>query len=168
MRDTKKWPQGQRTNGQSPHPPHATTETVGDWGFKINKEENQTSFSALTGKEYLTITSPSESSIQALRERIGDLEDAFRSATGYGLDSLTQSEARYRANFKPLDKLRSRILEEGRKGGSGRGAEIRQDSVSGEVSFSIAPENTIKRFYVLPPVVSDGEVIPFRKMDGTK
>lgn len=75
---------------------------------------------ALTGKQYSAILTPSNSTLAALREKYGDLENDFILATGYGFDSLTESEARYLTNFKPPHIVRDRILEEGRRGSSDR------------------------------------------------
>lgn len=72
---------------------------------------------ALTGKRYSAKMQPSPETIKALRDKHGDLEEAFRAATGYGFDALTESEARYLANFKPADAVRDRILAEGRRRG---------------------------------------------------
>lgn len=72
---------------------------------------------ALTGKQYSARIQPSPETIKALRDKHGDLEDTFRSATGYGFDALTESEARYLANFKPAGAVRDRILAEGRRRG---------------------------------------------------
>lgn len=47
------------------------------------------------------------------------MENEFIKATGYEFDQLTQSEARYLANFKPAITVRNRILEAGSKGQSG-------------------------------------------------
>lgn len=70
---------------------------------------------ALTGKQYSATITPSDKSLQQLREKHGDLETDFRAATGYGFDALTQSEARYLANYEPAQRLRDRIAAEGRR-----------------------------------------------------
>lgn len=64
---------------------------------------------ALTGKQYSAKLRPSDEILAKLREKHGDLENDFRIATGYGFDSLTESEARYLANFKPAVAVRDRI-----------------------------------------------------------
>ncbi|WP_315128084.1 PLxRFG domain-containing protein [Comamonas antarctica] len=71
---------------------------------------------ALTGKQYSATIQPSPETLAALRQKHGDLENEFRAATGYGFDALTQSEARYLARYEPADRLRDRILDEGRRG----------------------------------------------------
>ena len=71
---------------------------------------------ALTGKQYSATIQPSAETLSALRQKHGDLENEFRAATGYGFDALTQSEARYLARYEPADRLRDRILDEGRRG----------------------------------------------------
>ena len=68
---------------------------------------------ALTGKQYSARLQPSTEVLDQLRGKLGDIENDFRAATGYGFDALTQSEARYLANFSPVDTLRARILSEG-------------------------------------------------------
>lgn len=65
---------------------------------------------ALTGKQYSAILRPPTLSV--LREIHGDIETAFRAATGHGFDCLTEPEARYLANFKPAHAVRDRILAE--------------------------------------------------------
>jgi hypothetical protein len=72
---------------------------------------------ALTGKQYSAKIQPSPETLASLRQKHGDLENEFRAATGYGFDSLTESEARYLARYEPADRLRDRISEEGRRGG---------------------------------------------------
>ena len=54
--------------------------------------------------------------VNAVHQKYGDWENEFIKATGYGFDQLTQSEARYLANFKPAITVRNRILEAGSKG----------------------------------------------------
>lgn len=71
---------------------------------------------ALTGKQYSATIQPSADTLAALRQKHGDLENEFRAATGYGFDALTQSEARYLARYEPAERLRDRILDEGRRG----------------------------------------------------
>ncbi len=67
-----------------------------------------------TGK--VIITAKPET-IQALRERHGELEADFQAATGYGFDSLTEPEARYLSKFKQAERVRDRIAEEVRRRG---------------------------------------------------
>lgn len=67
---------------------------------------------ALTGKQYSAKIQASADTLASLREKHGDIETDFRAATGYGFDALTESEARYLANFKPADTVRARILAE--------------------------------------------------------
>lgn len=71
---------------------------------------------ALTGKQYSAKIGLTPSTLQTLREKHGASETDFRAATGYGFDALTESEARYLANFKPADAVRTRIAEAGRQG----------------------------------------------------
>lgn len=86
---------------------------------------------ALTGKQYSARIQPSSETLKSLREKHGDLESAFKAATGYGFDALTESEARYLANFKPAESVRDRIIAEGRSRGE------RQDPrTAGGVAFS--------------------------------
>ncbi|WP_057092015.1 PLxRFG domain-containing protein [Comamonas thiooxydans] len=74
---------------------------------------------ALTGKQYSAKIQPTTESLASLRQKHGDLENEFRAATGYGFDSLTESEARYLARYEPADRLRDRISAEGHRGRSG-------------------------------------------------
>jgi hypothetical protein len=68
---------------------------------------------ALTGKKYSAKLRPSLQLIGQLRESFGDIEHAFKAATGYGFGALTASEARYLVNFKPADTVRARIIAAG-------------------------------------------------------
>lgn len=74
---------------------------------------------ALTGKQYSAKIQPSAETLASLRQKHGDLENEFRAATGYGFDSLTESEARYLARYEPADRLRDRISAEGHRGRAG-------------------------------------------------
>ena len=74
---------------------------------------------ALTGKQYSAILKPTPATLSVLRAKHGDLETAFRDATGHGYDCLTESEARYLANFKPAYAVRDRILAAAGHRGSG-------------------------------------------------
>lgn len=74
---------------------------------------------ALTGKQYSATMKLSDKSLQQLREKHGDIESDFRAATGYGFDALTQSEARYLANYEPAQRLRDRVAAEGRRAREG-------------------------------------------------
>ncbi len=71
---------------------------------------------ALTGRQYSRALVPGITVLQRLRNRFGDMENAFRQATGYGFDGLTASEARYLANFNPADAVRNRILAAAQEG----------------------------------------------------
>ena len=86
---------------------------------------------ALTVKQYSAKIQPSAETLASLRQKHGDLENEFRAATGYGFDSLTESEARYLARYEPADRLRDRISEEGRRG---RARQDQGDSGPGAVS----------------------------------
>lgn len=70
---------------------------------------------ALTGKQYSATVQLDPATLKELRDKYGDIESSFKSATGYGFESLTQSEGRYLANFRPSDTIRNRILEAGNK-----------------------------------------------------
>ena len=67
---------------------------------------------ALTGKQYSAKIKLSNDTLKHLIAKHGDIEPAFRAITGYGYASLTESEARYIASFKPADAIRDRILTE--------------------------------------------------------
>lgn len=68
---------------------------------------------ALTGKQYSAKLKTSPETLQRLRDKYGDIEPAFRAATGYGFDALTQSEARYLASFEPAQSVRDRVIAAG-------------------------------------------------------
>ncbi|MDN3575878.1 CdiA family toxin C-terminal domain-containing protein [Chitinimonas viridis] len=70
---------------------------------------------ALTGKQFSAPLAPAPSLLRQVREKYGDMEDAFRQATGYDYQSLTASEARYLRNYKSVDVVRDRILAESRQ-----------------------------------------------------
>lgn len=76
---------------------------------------------ALTGKVYSAKVKLSPETLSSLREKHGDAEQDFIAATGYGFDSLTESEARYLTNFKPAITVRDRIFEVRDKGRDGTG-----------------------------------------------
>lgn len=67
---------------------------------------------ALTGKQFSARLRLDTSTLDKLRQQHGDIENDFREATGYGFGALTESEARYLANYKPSQAVRDRILEE--------------------------------------------------------
>lgn len=71
---------------------------------------------ALTGKQYSAKLTPSNETLQQLRAKHGDIEQDFRDAVGYGFAALTESEARYIANFKPVESIRDRITAAGVEG----------------------------------------------------
>ena len=71
---------------------------------------------ALTGKAYSAKLKPSAATLARLRETHGDIETSFQKHFGYGYDALTESEARYLANFRPADTVRARILAAGEQG----------------------------------------------------
>ena len=64
----------------------------------------------MTGKRYSATMSLSPELLGQVRERFSDVEPAFRAATGYGFDALTESEARYLAAHRSPESVRSRIL----------------------------------------------------------
>lgn len=82
---------------------------------------------ALAGKQYSSFLAPMQVTLERLRTQLGDAEDAFQHATGRRFDDLTESEARYLANYKPGSEVRQRIataLEQrlGGKSGSSTGS----------------------------------------------
>ncbi|MDF2861335.1 MAG: hypothetical protein K0S02_1607 [Achromobacter mucicolens] len=79
---------------------------------------------ALTGKLYSATLRLSPETLSELRARYGDVEQAFREATGRGFDALTESEGRYLAKHDAPDAVRGRIAAErhARIGGAGRRA----------------------------------------------
>ncbi|SFB22092.1 hypothetical protein SAMN05444579_10391 [Delftia tsuruhatensis] len=100
---------------------------------------------ALTGKQYSAKIQPSPETLASLRQKHGDLEDQFRTATGYGFDALTESEARYLARFEPAERLRDRIAEEGRRAGERADqGNPRQGDAGDELSFSRSRLSEIK------------------------
>lgn len=68
---------------------------------------------ALTGKQYSAKLKPSSELLQQVRDRFQSVEPAFRSATGYGFDALTESEARYLVKHDDAESVRNRILAAG-------------------------------------------------------
>jgi hypothetical protein len=72
---------------------------------------------ALSGKRYSAALSLSDEYLTQLRERFGDVEGAFRAATGYGFDGLTESEGRYLVKHDAPEQVRDRILAAGREAG---------------------------------------------------
>lgn len=114
---------------------------------------------ALTGKQYSATIQPSADTLAALRQKHGDLENEFRAATGYGFDALTQSEARYLARYEPAQRLRDRILDEGRRG---RQRQDQSNSGPGPVAddgprFSRGPGGS-------PNLTSAGAAVPQTKL----
>lgn len=66
----------------------------------------------LTGKPYSARLAPDPKLIEALRAKHGKaLEDWWQEQFGYGLDCLTQSEARYLERVADADAIRARLLE---------------------------------------------------------
>lgn len=74
---------------------------------------------ALTGKQYSSTLRLSPETLQSVRDRYGDLETEFRTATGRGFEALTESEGRYLAAHGTPDAVRARIVAEGRERGGG-------------------------------------------------
>lgn len=100
---------------------------------------------ALTGKQYSAKIQPSPEILATLRQKHGDLEDQFRAATGYGFDALTESEARYLARFEPVERLRDRIAEEGRRASERADqGNPRQGDDADDLSFSRSRLSAIK------------------------
>ena len=62
----------------------------------------------------------------------GELGPDFRATTDYGFDALTESEARYLANFKPAESVRDRILAE-----RGRRRQGMDDGAAGQGQGSV-------------------------------
>lgn len=74
---------------------------------------------ALTGKQYSAKLILEPATLQQLREKYGDIEHEFKTATGYGLSALTQSEARTLASFRPSESVRDRIIAAGNEKSGG-------------------------------------------------
>lgn len=66
---------------------------------------------ALHGPDYSAELALSSSTLSIMRAELGDAEPQFQQATGRGFDQLTESEARYLANFKPQSAILERIAE---------------------------------------------------------
>jgi hypothetical protein len=64
---------------------------------------------AVTGKDYSAQLAPQPDVLSKLREKFGPLEPKFQSLTGHSFEDLTQSEARYLANFKPAQDVIDKI-----------------------------------------------------------
>lgn len=99
---------------------------------------------ALTGKQYSRILALSDHNLARVRAKYANVEDQFRAATGYGFDSLTESEARYLANFEPAQTVRDRIAAAGEQARSGNAqADAQQLIQFSPVRRTI--DNTIRR-----------------------
>lgn len=71
---------------------------------------------ALTGKSYSSRLAPSNTTLAQLRAKLDDAEDQFQQTTGRRFDELTESEARYLANYKPQSAIRERLNQAARSG----------------------------------------------------
>ena len=68
---------------------------------------------ALTGKPFSSVLTPTSEQLDALRRKHGsELEDWWQARFGYGFDCLTQSEARYLERSPDVDTIRDRIAAE--------------------------------------------------------
>lgn len=68
----------------------------------------------LTGKNYSAIPALEPVTLQHLRKKHGpELETWWHETFGYGLESLTESEARYLLRAEDFDTIRTRILAAG-------------------------------------------------------
>ena len=66
----------------------------------------------LTGQAYSAKLTLSDNTLSALRAKHGKaLEDWFEQTFGYGLDRLTESEARYLTRAESLDTIRNRLAQ---------------------------------------------------------
>lgn len=98
---------------------------------------------ALTGKNYSSLLAPTDNTLAQVRAKLGDAEDQFQQATGRRFEDLTESEARYLANFKPQSAVRDRLDQtagNSMAAPDGQGAGD-QDAVS--ASLSITEGNVI-------------------------
>lgn len=102
---------------------------------------------ALTGKNYSSELNLSDDTLSKLRAQLGDAEPKFQQATGRGFDQLTESEARYLANFKPKSAILERI------------AEALERGVATEGSPDAGPQNSVN-----PPDDADGVRFSRRRM----
>ena len=67
---------------------------------------------SLTGQAYSAKLTLSDDTLSALRAKHGKaLEDWFQQTFGYGLDRLTESEARYLTRAESLDTIRNRLAQ---------------------------------------------------------
>jgi orotate phosphoribosyltransferase-like protein len=71
---------------------------------------NVSAVMSLSGKAYSATISPDDGIITSVISKFGDVENEFKQATGYGFDGLTQSEARYLANYEPASAVRDRFI----------------------------------------------------------
>lgn len=87
---------------------------------------------ALTGKNYSSDLNLSDDTLTKLRAQLSHAEPQFQQATGRSFDQLTESEARYLANFKPQSAIHERIAEALERGMAPEGGPDagRQDSVT--------------------------------------
>jgi hypoxanthine-guanine phosphoribosyltransferase len=71
---------------------------------------------ALTGKPRSAKLALQTSTLQALREKHGEIEPWWRAKFGYGFDALTQSEALYLSRAEDADTIRRRLAEAASEG----------------------------------------------------
>lgn len=84
----------------------------------------------------------SSETMNPLRAEQGNLESDSRAETDYGFEPITESEARYMANYRPPERLAARIVETG-----GRSGERAHESHTDELGAF--------RKSMMPPSVQD-------------
>ncbi|GAA5117112.1 phosphoribosyltransferase [Luteolibacter yonseiensis] len=115
---------------------------------------------ALTGKQYSATLRLSEPLLAQLRNRLGDLEDTFKRATGHGFESLTESEARTLVKFGPVDRVRERITKEGIERGDGVDA---IDEGQADSPLAASPSN--QRTFDFEPAKNNQSTVAGAKVD---
>ena len=105
---------------------------------------------ALSGKRYSAALSLSDEYLTQLRERFGDVEGAFRAATGYGFDGLTESEGRYLVKHDAPEQVRDRILAAGREAGFREDAGVDGPGSGDRRLSSESPRERFRRLLGVP------------------
>jgi adenine/guanine phosphoribosyltransferase-like PRPP-binding protein len=85
-------------------------------GYVEAKGGNIVHIQTLTGKPYSAKIALTRETLQALRDKHGNLESWWFSKFGYGFDALTESEARYLGRAEDADTIRARLAEAAREG----------------------------------------------------
>ena len=80
-------------------------------GYLLAKGGAFAGTTVLTGKPYSAILGLSVETLAQLRRKHGKLEQWWRERFGFGLESLTDSEARYLLRAEDADTIRARLAD---------------------------------------------------------